>query len=89
MADSQGPFDFVIERYDNPLIFFYSDQQNVVAVQYQGKIFYRVCREIKDDKELLTYYGDSYFEEMGGNPHKFHSNIPSQVEDELVSYLIN
>ncbi len=69
--------------------FFYLDEQNVVAVQYQGKIFYRVSREIKDGKEFLTYYGDSYFEEMGGSPHQFHSNLPNQVEDELVSYLIN
>ena len=70
-------------------VFFISEQQNVVAVQYQGEIFYRVCKEIREGEEFLTYYGDTYFSEMGGDPNKFHHNVQDHVEEELVSYFFN
>ncbi|XP_012665253.1 PR domain zinc finger protein 14 [Otolemur garnettii] len=35
-------------------------EQNLVAVQCQGQIFYESCREIHKHQELLVWYGDCY-----------------------------
>ena len=43
----------------------HTTQQNIVAVQYQGDIWYRVSVDIPDGGELLTYYGDDYSKTMG------------------------
>ena len=58
----------------------FKKHQNVVAVQYPCRIFYRVCKPIAHNEEFLTYYGDMYFYEMGGNPKTFHTNDPDHVE---------
>ena len=36
-----------------------------MAVQYQGNIFYRACRDIGPGIELFTYYGDDYSFALG------------------------
>lgn len=35
-------------------------EQNLVAVQCQGQIFYESCKEISQNQELLVWYGDCY-----------------------------
>lgn len=35
-------------------------EQNLVVVQFQGKIFYESCKEIYQNQELLVWYGDGY-----------------------------
>ncbi|XP_017523905.3 PR domain zinc finger protein 14 [Manis javanica] len=35
-------------------------EQNLVAVQCQGQIFYKSCKEIYQNQELLVWYGDCY-----------------------------
>ncbi|EGW14634.1 PR domain zinc finger protein 14 [Cricetulus griseus] len=35
-------------------------EQNLVAVQHQGQIFYESCREIHQNQELLVWYGKCY-----------------------------
>lgn len=35
-------------------------EQNLVAFQYRGDIYYRVCKDIKRDGELLVHYGESF-----------------------------
>ncbi|XP_047583211.1 PR domain zinc finger protein 14 [Lutra lutra] len=35
-------------------------EQNLVAVQCQGQIFYESCKEICPNQELLVWYGDCY-----------------------------
>ncbi|XP_049646044.1 histone-lysine N-methyltransferase PRDM9-like [Suncus etruscus] len=40
-------------------------EQNLVAFQYHGQIFYRTCRIIKPGCELLVWYGDEYGQELG------------------------
>ncbi|KAF7259117.1 hypothetical protein EG68_03326 [Paragonimus skrjabini miyazakii] len=33
------------------------EEQNLVTIQYRGKIYYRACQDIASGSELLTYYG--------------------------------
>ena len=40
-------------------------QQNIVAVQYQGEIWYRVVQPIAPGEELLTHYGEAYSKTLG------------------------
>jgi hypothetical protein len=41
------------------------DEQNIVAFQYHGEIYYRVYKEIRANGELLVWYGDEYAEDLG------------------------
>uniref|UniRef100_A0A4W2D682 Histone-lysine N-methyltransferase PRDM9 n=1 Tax=Bos indicus x Bos taurus TaxID=30522 RepID=A0A4W2D682_BOBOX len=36
------------------------EEQNLVALQYQGQIFYRTCQVVRPGCELLVWYGDEY-----------------------------
>ncbi|XP_019481537.1 PREDICTED: PR domain zinc finger protein 14 [Hipposideros armiger] len=38
----------------------FSKEQNLVAVQCQGQIFYESCKDIYQNQELLVWYGDCY-----------------------------
>ena len=38
----------------------FEDEQNLVAFQHRGKIYYRTCKPIEPGKELLVWYGDEY-----------------------------
>ena len=38
----------------------FPSEQNLVAVQCQGQIFYESCKEIYQNQELLVWYGDCY-----------------------------
>ena len=40
-------------------------QQNLVAFQLAGQIYYRVMADIPSGKELLVWYGSTYAEELG------------------------
>ncbi|XP_046863286.1 histone-lysine N-methyltransferase PRDM9-like [Xenia sp. Carnegie-2017] len=42
-----------------------SDEQNIIAYQHHGEIYYRVYKEIEADKELLVWYGDEFAEQLG------------------------
>nr|XP_004653507.2 PR domain zinc finger protein 14 [Jaculus jaculus] len=35
-------------------------EQNLVAVQFQGQIFYESCKEVYENQELLVWYGSCY-----------------------------
>ncbi|XP_052518747.1 histone-lysine N-methyltransferase PRDM7-like [Budorcas taxicolor] len=41
------------------------EEQNLVALQYHGQIFYRTCQVVRPGCELLVWYGDEYGEELG------------------------
>lgn len=41
------------------------EEQNLVAFQYRGQIFYRTCQVIRPGCELLVWYGDEYGAELG------------------------
>uniref|UniRef100_A0A8C6Y098 PR/SET domain 7 n=1 Tax=Naja naja TaxID=35670 RepID=A0A8C6Y098_NAJNA len=41
------------------------EEQNLVAFQYHGEIYYRTCKEIQPHSELLVWYGEEYGKELG------------------------
>ena len=41
------------------------EEQNLVAYQYKGYIYYRAYKEIKKGMELLVWYGNQYAEQLG------------------------
>ncbi|XP_053524570.1 histone-lysine N-methyltransferase PRDM9-like isoform X2 [Artibeus jamaicensis] len=41
------------------------EEQNLVAFQYHGQIFYRTCRVVRPGRELLVWCGDEYGQELG------------------------
>ena len=41
------------------------NEQNLVAFQYRGEIYYRTYKDVKPGTELLVWYGDNYAEELG------------------------
>ena len=43
----------------------FPEEQNLVAVQAQGQIFYEACREVPPGEELLVWYGDCYVQFLG------------------------
>ncbi|XP_062859446.1 histone-lysine N-methyltransferase PRDM9-like [Trichomycterus rosablanca] len=40
------------------------EEQNLVAFQYRGEIFYRCCRPIKPGQELLVWYEEDYAKDL-------------------------
>ncbi|CAG5895913.1 unnamed protein product, partial [Menidia menidia] len=43
----------------------FPEEQNLVAVQVQGQIFYEACKEVAPRQELLVWYGDCYAQFLG------------------------
>ncbi|XP_036914094.1 histone-lysine N-methyltransferase PRDM9-like [Sturnira hondurensis] len=43
----------------------HDEEQNLVAFQYHGRIFYRTCQVIRPGCELLVWYGDEYARQLG------------------------
>ncbi|XP_060993717.1 histone-lysine N-methyltransferase PRDM9-like [Dama dama] len=41
------------------------EEQNMVAFQYHGQIFYRTCQVVRPGCELLVWYGDEYGQDLG------------------------
>ena len=41
------------------------DEQNLIAFQYQGEIYYRVFQDILPGTELLVWYGTEYGNLLG------------------------
>lgn len=43
----------------------FPDEQNLIAVQVEGQIFYEACKDIQQGQELLVWYGDCYMQFLG------------------------
>ncbi|XP_062861786.1 histone-lysine N-methyltransferase PRDM9-like, partial [Trichomycterus rosablanca] len=43
------------------------EEQNLVAFQYQGGIFYRCCRPIKPGQELFVWYDEAYARDLSSS----------------------
>ncbi|XP_032891443.1 probable histone-lysine N-methyltransferase PRDM7 [Amblyraja radiata] len=41
------------------------EEQNLVAFQHRGNIYYRTCKPVPPHCELLVWYGDEYAKELG------------------------
>ena len=41
------------------------DEQNLVAYQFRGEIYYRTYKSVFPGKELLVWYGKSYAKDLG------------------------
>ena len=41
------------------------EEQNMIALQYHGAIYYRVYKDVAPGKELLVWYGEEYAIELG------------------------
>ncbi|XP_015673995.1 histone-lysine N-methyltransferase PRDM9-like [Protobothrops mucrosquamatus] len=41
------------------------EEQNLVAFQYHAEIYYRTCKVIQPQSELLVWYGEEYGKELG------------------------
>lgn len=44
------------------------DEQNLVAYQFRGEIYYRTYKPVTPEKELLVWYGKSYAKDLGISP---------------------
>ncbi|XP_015279361.1 PREDICTED: PR domain zinc finger protein 14 [Gekko japonicus] len=43
----------------------FPEEQNMTALQCQGRIYYETCKEISPGQELLVWYGDGYLQFLG------------------------
>ncbi len=43
----------------------HEEEQNLLAYQYHGNIYYRTFKTIPPHTELLVWYGDRYAKELG------------------------
>ncbi|KAG5867303.1 hypothetical protein JTB14_036690 [Gonioctena quinquepunctata] len=55
-------------------------EQNVVAFQYNGGLYYRTCKNVPKDEELLTYYGRSFAKNLGIDPKKYFEPVQEREE---------
>lgn len=63
IVDGQDPKKSNFMRYINCAC--YESQQNMVAYQYKGNIYYRTVRDVAVGEELLVWYGQEYGKELG------------------------
>ncbi|KAF5398532.1 Histone-lysine N-methyltransferase PRDM9, partial [Paragonimus heterotremus] len=54
----------------------YDEEQNLVTIQYRGKIYYRACQDIARGSELLTYYGTEFANELESKNNLISPNGP-------------
>ncbi|KAJ8932331.1 hypothetical protein NQ314_014750, partial [Rhamnusium bicolor] len=54
-------------------------EQNTVAFQYKGNLYYRTCKEIKSGEELLVYYGQSFAKNLGIDVKKYFQPDEEEV----------
>ena len=40
-------------------------EQNMIALQFHGKIWYRTYKDVEVGVELLVWYGEQYAKELG------------------------
>ncbi|XP_075906617.1 PR domain zinc finger protein 14 [Nelusetta ayraudi] len=64
----------------------FPDEQNLIAVQVQGQIFYEACKDVQPGQELLVWYGDCYMQFLGipltlKDSKEDSSNAESPAED--------
>ncbi len=48
-----------------PIIIRCEDEQNMVAFQHRGDIYYRTFKDIQSGQELMVWYGEEYAKDLG------------------------
>ncbi|PSN56705.1 PR domain zinc finger protein 4, partial [Blattella germanica] len=56
----------------------HEEEQNLMAFQYKGQMYYRTVQDLPPHVELLVWYGDDYGRELGIDVDNFHK--PQQME---------
>ena len=51
------------------------DEQNLIAFQYHGKVYYRSFKRIYPGSELLVWYGEQYAKELGTTCISAHPQV--------------
>uniref|UniRef100_A0A4W4E6N9 PR domain containing 14 n=1 Tax=Electrophorus electricus TaxID=8005 RepID=A0A4W4E6N9_ELEEL len=67
----------------------FPEEQNLIAVQCEGQIYYETCKEVRPSQELLVWYGDCYVQFLGiplTLKEFFHDNEPMPSEDSGEGY---
>ncbi|XP_038853368.1 PR domain zinc finger protein 14-like [Salvelinus namaycush] len=66
----------------------FPEEQNLIAVQSKGQIFYEACKEVQPGQELLVWYGDCYVQFLGipltlkDSPEEGNTMIPHEDSGE-------
>lgn len=59
-------------------------EQNLVAFQYKGNLYYRTCQDIKAGDELLVFYGDSLAKNLGIDPKQYFEPASEEVDNSRI-----
>lgn len=58
----------------------HTKEQNLIAFQYLGNIYYRTSEEINIGDELLVYYGNSFAKELGLDVERYYKPVSENLE---------
>ncbi|KAJ9577987.1 hypothetical protein L9F63_025154 [Diploptera punctata] len=64
----------------------HEEEQNLMAFQYKGQMYYRTVMDIPPHMELLVWYGDDYGRELGIDVDNFHN--PQNVQSERIFVVV-
>ncbi|XP_074029564.1 uncharacterized protein [Leptinotarsa decemlineata] len=71
------------ERYSNYLRYVNcarnAEEQNLVAFQYDGKLYYRTSRNINKGEELLVFYGRTFAKKLGIDQKKYFEPVKEDL----------
>ena len=42
-----------------------NEEENLIAFQFRGEIYYKTFKPVSKGQELLVYYGDEYAKDLG------------------------
>lgn len=73
----------------------YKEEQNLMAFQYKGQLYYRTVNIIKPYTELLVWYGTKFANQLGINEKEYNSPLAKPFKgllnnffkDNLFNYL--
>ena len=51
------------------------EEQNLLAFQYKGEIFYRTIKDVAEHTELFVWYGEEYGKELGIQARKSPEHV--------------
>ncbi|KAL4718734.1 hypothetical protein ACJJTC_009372 [Scirpophaga incertulas] len=65
------------------------EEQNLIAYQYQGQIYYRTIKIIPKFTELLVFYGGEFAQMLGVNLKLYNQTLPPPLKHSGVAVLQN